>query len=119
MAGMQWARLQADLNLRLRRGAWYRITQLGALQTVVEVSGRSVPVPSAFLQIVETPPRRWTVVPRPSDAVRLPRSWGDCYAVCPKCRERQAIDGHPKRMQCARCKGRFDVGWNEPYDPAL
>src|SRR5213082_1336475 len=49
MPGM-WARLAADLNIRLRRGAWYRITQLGPLQAVVEVRGRSLEVPSAFLQ---------------------------------------------------------------------
>src|SRR5438094_8936629 len=77
MAGMQWARLQANLNIRLRRGAWYRIRQVGPLQAVLEVRGQPLQVPSAFLQIVETPPRRWTVVPRPDDAVRVPPSWGD------------------------------------------
>src|SRR5437660_965718 len=85
MAGM-WARLRADLNVRLRRGAWYRITQLGPLQAVLEVRGRSLEVPSAFLQVVDSPPRTWSVVARPSDAVRLPPDWGDRYAVCPSCR---------------------------------
>jgi hypothetical protein len=119
MTGMQWARLQADLNLRLRRGAWYRIRQVGPLQTVVEVRGQGVQVPSAFLQVVESPPRRWTIVQRPSDAKRLPESWGDHYAVCPNCRERQAIAGHPHSMGCDRCKGTFEVAWNDPYAPAL
>ena len=112
MAGM-WARLQADLNIRLRRGAWYRIKQLGPLQAVVEVRGQSLQVPSAFLQVRETPPRQWTVVPRPSDAVRLPSSWGDRYAVCPSCRERQPIAGRPRRMMCTRCSGEFAVAWTE------
>lgn len=119
MAGIQWARLQADLNVRLRRGAWYRITQIGPLQAIVEVRGQAVQVPSAFLQIVETPPRRWTIVPRPSDAVRVPPSWGDHYAVCPKCRDRRPVEGRPARMRCSRCQGTFEVAWNEPYDPAL
>jgi len=39
MAGM-WARLQADLNVKLRRGAWYRITRLDPLKAVLEVGGR-------------------------------------------------------------------------------
>src|SRR6266550_4420147 len=39
MPGM-WARLRADLNLKLRRGAWYRITRLDPLQAVLEVGGR-------------------------------------------------------------------------------
>jgi len=55
MPGMQWARLQANLNIRLRRGAWYRIRQAGPLQVVLEVRGQPVQVPAAFLQIIETP----------------------------------------------------------------
>lgn len=119
MPGMHWARLLADVNIRLRRGAWYLIKQVGSLQTVVEVKGNAIEVPSAFLQIVENPPRRWTVVPRPSDAVRVPRSWGDRYAVCPNCRERRPIKGRPASMRCGRCHGIFEVAWNEPYLPAL
>jgi len=113
MAGL-WARLTADLNVRLRRGAWYRITQLGPLQAIVEVRGRSLEVPSAFLQVIDSPPRTWSVVARPSDAVRLPpRAWGDRYAVCPSCRGRQAIDGRPRTMACQRCGGEFKVAWAE------
>jgi hypothetical protein len=118
---MLWARLQANLNIRLRRGAWYRIREAGPLQTAleVEVMGQPVWVPSAFLQIVETPPRRWTIVPRPKNAVRLPPSWGDSYAVCPSCRGRQPLAGHGATMQCNRCKGTYEVGWNESYDLEL
>src|SRR2546427_370511 len=47
MAGMQWARLQANLNIRLRRGAWYRIRQVGPLQAVLEVRGQPLQVPRA------------------------------------------------------------------------
>jgi hypothetical protein len=112
MAGM-WARLQADLNLKLRRGAWYRITQLDPLQAVVEVGGRLLPIPSAFLQVLERPPRKWSVVPRPSDAVHLPAGCRDRYAVCPSCRERQALGGRPRRMRCQRCDGDFEVAWSD------
>ena len=51
MTGM-WARLQADLNLKLRRGAWYRITRLDPLRAVLEVGGHLLEIPSAFLQVI-------------------------------------------------------------------
>lgn len=114
MAG-KWARLRADLNLTLRRGAWYRITRLDPLQAVVEVrGGRSLEVPAAFLQVTDRPPRQWSVVPRPSDAVRVPQHWGDRYAVCPSCNSRQPISGRPRRMACERCRGEFAVAWTTP-----
>lgn len=108
-----WARLQADLNVKLRRGAWYRISKLEPLQAVVEVAGHLLQIPSAFLQIIERPPRKWSVVPRPDDAVHVPDTWGDRYAVCPSCRQRQALDGRPRRMTCKRCAGDFEVAWSE------
>jgi hypothetical protein len=110
---VQWARLQTDLNLQIRRGAWYRIRQLGSLEAVIEVRGQQLLVPAPFIEIIERPPRRWTVVPRPRDAVRLPPEWGNRYAVCPSCRERQQIVGRPRRMTCQRCRIEFHVGWNE------
>ena len=118
MAGMRWARLKADLNLKLRRGAWYRIQDVGPLEAVVEVNNRPMPVPSAFLQIVETPPRRWTVVPRPANAVRMPDTWKH-YAVCPSCRERAPLVRRPPVLECPRCRGIFEVGWDETYSPEL
>src|SRR5207253_8340324 len=93
MPGMQWARLQANLNVRLRRGAWYRIRKVGPLQVVLEVRGQTLQVPAAFLQIIETPPVRWTVVARPEDAVRLPSNRGARYAACPSRRAPQTIRG--------------------------
>jgi hypothetical protein len=111
MAG-KWARLRADLNLRLRRGAWYRITRLDNLRAIVEVRGRPFEIPSAFLQVIDTPPRQWSVVPRPRDAVRVPPQWGDRYAVCPSCNARQPLNGRPRRMACQRCCGEFNVAWS-------
>jgi len=110
---VQWARLQTDLNIEIRRGAWYRIRQLGSLQAIIEVRGRQFEVPAPFIEVIEKPPRKWTVVPRPRDAVRLPATWGDRYAVCPSCRERQQLVSRPRRMTCQRCRGEFQVGWKE------
>ena len=110
---MQWARLQTDLNIQLRRGAWYRIRLLGALEAVIEVRGRQLQVPTPFIEVIGKPPRKWTVVSRPRDAVHLPPDWGDRYAVCPSCRERQQIVGRPRLMTCQRCRAEFYVGWKE------
>jgi hypothetical protein len=104
--------LRADLNLRLRRGAWYRITRLDPLQAVLEVrGGRSLEVPAAFLQVIDSPPRHCSIVPRPPDAARVPAHWGDHYAVRPSCNGRQPISGGPRRLSCQRCRGEFEVAW--------
>jgi hypothetical protein len=117
MTRMQWARLQADVNCALRRGAWYRVTSVAGLEAVVDINRQPHPVPSYLLQIVSTPPRRWTVVPRPREAARLSRHLGAEYAVCPSCRERTPLrsGGRPRAISCARCRGVFEVAWNEGY----
>src|SRR2546425_694591 len=61
---MVWARLQADVNCNLRRGAWYRLIKAQGLAAVVDVKGTPVAVVRAFLQMSSSPPRKWTVVAR-------------------------------------------------------
>lgn len=114
---MQWARLLTDLNIALRRGAWYRVRQLGLFQAIIEVRGQQHEVPAPFIELTATPPSKWTVVARPRDAVRMPTRWGDHYAVCPSCAERQQIVGRPRRMRCQRCRGDFQVGWKDSARP--
>lgn len=110
---MVWARLQADVNCKLRRGAWYRLIKAQGLAAVVDVKGTPVPVVRAFLQMSNSPPRKWTVVTRPRNA---PRSLiGDFYAVCPSCRDRVPLRGKPSRMLCGRCSVEFAVDWDEHY----
>lgn len=116
---MQWARLQADVNCRLRRGGWYRVLWLAPVEAVLDVNTTPVPVLLPFLEIRRTPPRCWTVVPRPANAVNLPPSWGLEYAVCPSCRHRQQLTGHPKRLRCGHCQVEFTVAWDERYQPAF
>jgi len=67
---MVWARLQADVNCNLRRGAWYRLIKAQGLAAVVDVKGTPVAVVRAFLQMSSSPPRKWTVVPRPRNVPR-------------------------------------------------
>ncbi len=118
MAGLQWARLQTDVHCSLRRGAWYRVTAIDGLEAVVDVNRRPQIVPSFLLKIVSTPPRRWTVVPTPPGARRAEAAGlGPQYAVCPSCRERTPLPlkARPRTLDCARCRGVFEVAWNEGY----
>lgn len=111
---MVWARLQADVNCKLRRGAWYRLIKAQGLAAVVDVKGTPVPVVRAFLQMSDTPPRKWTVVTRPRN-VPLAVQMGDFYAVCPSCRDRVPLRGKPGRLLCGRCRIEFAVDWDEHY----
>jgi len=111
----QYARLDTDVNCQLRRGAWYRVLRLAPMEAVLDVARREIAVPREYLQIRSNPPRRWTVVPLPSGALRVPASWGNRYGVCPNCRARSPLgDRHPK-LRCNRCNGLFDVAWEEAY----
>ena len=113
VADAQWARLQVDVNCRLRRGAWYRVAGLTPVDATLDVNREQVPVPRTSLKIVSTPPQHWTIVIRPRDAKSLPAQWGDKYAVCPGCRNRTQLKGAPQNMRCARCDCLFRVGWEE------
>ena len=115
MPPQQWARLQTDVNVKLRRGAWYRILKLGPLEAVVEVNRRPLTVARTLLQIVQAPPTRWTIVAAPRNSTRVPSSWGERYAVCPGCRDRAPLVDRPTSMRCQRCNGLFDVAWDEHY----
>src|SRR2546427_13292763 len=95
---MQGPRLQANVNCQLRRGGWYRVLRLASVEAVLDVNSGPVPVLIPFLEISNTPPRRWTVVPRPAHAVNMPPTWGSEYAVCPSCRHPQPTAGHAKNQ---------------------
>jgi hypothetical protein len=113
----QWARLKVEAPYPLRRGAWYRVTTRTPRDVVLEVNRKSVHVPVALLEFVGgRPPRRWSVVRRPADAVRLPDGWGEHYGVCPSCRHRAPLYGAPKTLRCPRCSELFVVAWDE-LDP--
>lgn len=116
---MKWGRLQVDVTCALRRGAWYRVARLAALEAVLDVNRQPLKIPHYLIQIVSTPPTRWSVVPRPEEAGELPAAWGSHYAVCPSCRERAALRGRPRRLECNRCHGNFEVAWDEEYLTAL
>jgi len=111
----QWARVRGDRNFGARRGAWHELLRLTPDEAIIAVGQRSVSIPRASVQVVPVRPHSWSVVPRPSDAVNLPLSWGSKYAVCPSCGERAPLRGQPTEMACPRCKGVFAVAWDDPY----
>ncbi len=116
MPGMRWGRLQVDVNCALRRGAWYRVVGMRGMNAVVDVNQTWFPVPSYVLEVVSSPPRQWTIVPAPARSSKVPRALTPRYAVCPSCRERTPVSRRAAaQLRCPRCRGQFDVAWNEGY----
>jgi len=110
-----WARVRGNGNYRIRRGAWYEVVNLTAEEAVLNVNRRPVAIDRSAVQVVPVRPARWSVVPRPPDAVNLPVSWGSRYAVCPGCAERVPLKGQRTELSCARCHGVFPVAWDDPF----
>jgi hypothetical protein len=108
----QWARLRPAEGGHLRRGAWYRVVRLTPVEVVVDVNGTPTALPRPSLEILPTPPTRWTVVARPARSARLPLTWGSRYAVCPGCRERARLEERTTSMRCPKCNGYFAIGWD-------
>src|SRR3989442_4531138 len=115
MAGMRWARLQEDVDCKMRRGAWYRVTQVTGLKAIVEVNRQPLAVPSYAIEIVATPPRCWTVVPLPRRASRLAAELGPRYGVCPSPRHRDPLRHRGGAQTCNRCPGPFENDLDENY----
>ncbi len=112
MAGIRWARLQVDANIRLRRGAWYKVVGEEGFDLIIEVNKKPVRALRALFEVRDRPVPRWTVVTVP---LGKKTPMGERYAVCPSCNERANLKGRPKRMTCPHCRSEFDVAWDEPY----
>ncbi|HEX4600448.1 MAG TPA: hypothetical protein VH116_03555 [Gemmatimonadales bacterium] len=80
----------------LRRGAWYPVLSCGLDEVVLVVRQKPLVVRLSFLEIVDTPPSKWTVL-----------DGGHC-AVCPNCAERVAVGTLSERMSCGQCGGVFE-----------
>src|SRR2546425_1335254 len=117
MAGMRWARLQEDVDCKMRRGAWYRVTQVTGLKAIVEVNRQPLAVPSYAIEIVATPPRCWTVVPLPRRASRLATELGPRYGVCPSCRHRAPLEQRARALTSTRFPRPLDVPRGRNYLP--
>jgi hypothetical protein len=114
-ARKRWARLRDDVDVKLRRGAWYRVLEESELDAVIEVNEKPKSVLKALLEIVERPHPKWTVVRLPERAKGAPATLGERYGVCPSCGERAPLKAKARRMACPSCKWEFDVAWDEGY----
>ncbi|HUK22315.1 MAG TPA: hypothetical protein VLV45_12270 [Gemmatimonadales bacterium] len=111
-----WARLRSDGPFPLRRGAWYRVSDATEIMVELEVHGDTIALPTTLFDVVDRRPDRWTVVPRPRNALLLPPpSWGEQYGVCPSCAHRVPLFGAPLTLSCKRCESSFAVAWDEGY----
>jgi hypothetical protein len=109
-----FARLQADVPLKIRRGAWYRVLELTDLQAVIEVNRRRVGVLRAWLEIQQRPPQHWSVVSTPEEHHRkAPPELRGTYGVCPNCRARAPIPKKARTLECKRCRQEFEINWTE------
>ncbi len=103
----QWARLRARTTCPLRRGAWYRVVQLTDAEAILDVNGRPLSVPRAFLQVLPIRPRMWSVVLRLRGAVTPPAS--------PRCCARAPLHQGSATMRCPACGFAFVIGWSDSH----
>jgi hypothetical protein len=106
-----FARLQADVPLKLRRGAWYRVVDMNDLQATIDVNHRRVGVLRAWLEIRERPPQYWSVVTKSAEDKRVPPHLRGTYGVCPGCRARAPLPKRARTLTCTRCREEFEVKW--------
>ncbi len=114
MAEVQWARLNADVDSPLRRGAWYRVLSLTKLEVFVEVQGASVPVARPFVDLRTAAPQEWTVVGHVKATLQGPEPLRSGYVVCPTCRNRAVLPfARVLKLRCPRCNELFPIAWDE------
>jgi hypothetical protein len=114
MAEMQWARLNADVDSPLRRGAWYRVLSLTTLEVFVDVQGASVPVARPFVDLRPAAPQEWTVVSHVKETRQGPERLRSGYVVCPTCRNRAVLPfARVLKLRCPRCNELFPIAWDQ------
>jgi hypothetical protein len=115
MAGRLWGRLRTDLDVQLRRGAWYKVLKVEGLEATIEVNLRPYTILKGLLELSAKPPVRWTVVPVPQHVKHAPAKPGESYGVCPSCTQRAALPRRAERYTCPRCRRDYAVAWDERY----
>jgi len=91
------------------------VLSLGPEEAVLDVDNAGVRMSREDLDVTETKPNRWTIVPRPRGAENVPDAWGESYAVCPSCAARAPVGRPPGEKRCTRCEQSFEVAWDERY----
>ena len=109
-----WARVRARTDSPLRRGAWYRVVELTAVEAVLDVNNRLLRMPRALLQIMPLRPPLWSVVPRSSNGTDRAAGSGQ-YGVCPSCCNRAPLDASTPTMRCSRCGAVSAIAWSDSH----
>ena len=111
-----WARVRAQTNYPLRRGAWYRVVRLTPVEAVLQVNDEHLSVPRALLQILPMRPLLWSVVSRRGGIAAGTRgSHPPRYAVCPACSARATLEGSSGSLRCGGCQAEFKIAWSDSY----
>lgn len=109
MAPLLFARLKADVELEMRRGAWYRVIELDDLQAVLDVNNQRVGVLRDWLEIQARPPLQWSIVAPPAGSRKVPPELRQAYIVCPNCRGRSPLPKRGHALECRRCREEFEL----------
>jgi len=100
----RWARLVVNIRMPLRRGAWYPAPTAGPEEVVVDVQQHPTIVPRSLVDVSNSAPNRWTLVPK---------EWGGPYFVCPQCSERVRMRDPVVQLTmlltCLHCHGVFPI----------
>lgn len=115
MPHSQWVRLSKDVDCGLRRGGWYLASSVGQSEVVLHLHGRPHSYPRGLFEVSTAGPTRWTIVSQAGNSARIPDRWSKGYAVCPACRWRQLLLGHPSKMRCEGCDEEFEIDWDKSY----
>jgi hypothetical protein len=109
-----YARLCENVNLHIRRGAWYRVLKLEDLHATIEVNREPVrwPKPCSNSSSDHQPADRGATA-RQLDRGPAQRVHERVCRVPELCRARVA-PAQVKRMGCP-CKWEFEVAWDEHY----
>src|SRR5947207_13780667 len=97
---MLFARVQDDVPLKLRKGAWYRVLEINDLQAVIEVNRRKVGVLRAWRAIRDPPPQRWAGVEGSKNNTKAPPPPGGRSRAAPHCRARARLAKHATTAAC-------------------
>lgn len=113
---MRWARLRVETRCNLRRGAWYRVVEMGNDEVLLNVNGQPQAVSTELVEVQDVPPKRWTVVRSSVPARGLSPVTRDGYVVCPRCQHRAHMPAKTTAsLRCPRCNETSAIAWDEKY----
>jgi hypothetical protein len=116
MAELRWARLRVEAPCSLRRGAWYRVVEVGNDEVLINVNGKPQAVSRDLVEVQDVLPKRWTVVRSSIPARGLSPVSRDGYVVCPRCRHRAPMPAKTTpSLRCPRCNEMSEIAWDEKY----